>query len=137
MLGVQQGFHHLSAQALTLQIGGHHHIPENGPEDAIAAGSPEGHHALSFPDADDGRAAVQRLPEVAECAAAGPEGVLIEQDAELVEDLEIDFNVRLPKSIQDGKTVDEVRSVILAMQEKLDTARNLLKEAEKSRKKVF
>lgn len=67
----------------------------------------------------------------------GVEGVLIEQDADLVEDLEIDFNVRLPKAIQDGKSVDEVRDVILAMQEKLDTARSLLKEAEKSKQTVF
>lgn len=67
----------------------------------------------------------------------GVEGVLIEQDADLVEDLEIDFNVRLPKAIQDGKSIDEVRTVILAMQEKLDQARSLVKEAEKNRQKVF
>ncbi|MBO6557258.1 MAG: hypothetical protein JJ957_12215 [Pseudomonadales bacterium] len=67
----------------------------------------------------------------------GVEGVLIEQDAELVEDLEIDFNVRLPKAIEDGASVDEVRGVILTMQGKLDQARSLLKEQEKSRAKVF
>jgi hypothetical protein len=67
----------------------------------------------------------------------GVEGVLIEQDADLVEDLEIDFNVRLPKAIQDGKSVDDVRTVILAMQGKLDTARALLKDVEQNRKKVF
>jgi hypothetical protein len=65
------------------------------------------------------------------------EGVLIEQDADLVEDLEVDFNVRLPKAIQDQKSIDEVRTVILAMQEKLDQARALLKAAEQNRQKVF
>jgi hypothetical protein len=65
------------------------------------------------------------------------EGVLIEQDADLVEDLEVDFNVRLPKAIQDGKTIDEVREVILAMQAKLDQARALLKTAEQKRQQVF
>lgn len=65
------------------------------------------------------------------------EGVLIEQDADLVEDLEIDFNVRLPKAIQDGKSIDEVREVILAMQAKLDQSRALLKAAEQKRQKVF
>jgi hypothetical protein len=65
------------------------------------------------------------------------EGVLIEQDADLVEDLEVDFNVRLPKAIQDGKSIDEVREVILAMQAKLDQARALLKTAEQKRQQVF
>ena len=67
----------------------------------------------------------------------GIEGVLIEQDAELVEDLEIDFNVRLPKAIQEGASVDEVRSVILTMQNKLNKARTSLKEAAQSKPKIF
>ena len=67
----------------------------------------------------------------------GVEGVLIEADAGLVEDLEIDFNVRLPNAIQDGGSVDEVRTVIATMQRKLDRARALIKAAEKSRSSVF
>lgn len=67
----------------------------------------------------------------------GVEGVLIEQDAELVEDLEIDFNVRLPNTIQGRGSVDDVRGVIVAMQAKLDRARALLKEADKNRSPVF
>ena len=56
---------------------------------------------------------------------------------DLVEDLEIDFNVRLPQAIQQGATVDEVRAVVDRMQVKLDRARELLKEAEASRSDVF
>ena len=67
----------------------------------------------------------------------GVEGDLIESDADLVEDLEIDFNVRLPQAIQQGATVDEVRAVVDRMQVKLDRARELLKEAEASRSDVF
>ncbi|MCV6614263.1 MAG: hypothetical protein OIF35_04740 [Cellvibrionaceae bacterium] len=67
----------------------------------------------------------------------GIEGALIEQDAKLVEDLELDFNVTLQKAIKDGKSVDEVRKVVIAMQAKLDRARDLLKKAAESRSKVF
>ncbi len=67
----------------------------------------------------------------------GIEGMLIEQDADLVEDLELDFNVTLQKAIQDGKSVDDVRSVIVAMQGKLDHAKALLKQAEQQRSDVF
>ena len=67
----------------------------------------------------------------------GIEGALIELDADLVEDLEIDFNVTLPKAIQDGKSVDEVRAVIAAMQTKLDTCKSLLKNAQEKRSDVF
>ena len=67
----------------------------------------------------------------------GVEGALIEQDAGLVEDLEIDFNVTLPKAIQDGGSVDAVRAVVVAMNGKVDTAKELLAEAEASRSSVF
>ena len=67
----------------------------------------------------------------------GIEGALIELDASLVEDLEKDFNVTLPQAIASNKGVDEVRSVVKAMGVKLDRARVLLVEAEKSRKDVF
>ncbi len=67
----------------------------------------------------------------------GVEGALIEEDAELVEDLEKDFNVTLPKSIKDGASVDAVRAVVVAMQGKLDQCKALLKAAEDNRKDVF
>lgn len=67
----------------------------------------------------------------------GVEGQLIEQDAQLVEDLEIDFNVTLPKAMEAGASLDNVRGVVQAMQGKLDRARALLDEAEQSRPSVF
>lgn len=67
----------------------------------------------------------------------GIEGALIEQDAELVEDLEKDFNVTLPQAISKDAGVDKVRDVVEAMQSKLDRAKTLLVEAEKGRKEVF
>ncbi|MAI41827.1 MAG: hypothetical protein ACJ0Q6_01775 [Candidatus Azotimanducaceae bacterium] len=57
------------------------------------------------------------------------ERILIEQDAALVEDLEIDFNVNLPNAIQNGVGVDGVRAIILDMQIKLNQARAYLKKA--------
>ena len=67
----------------------------------------------------------------------GIEGMLIEQDANLVTEMEKYFNVTLPLAIKDNKSVDEVRSVVEAMKAKLDTARALLVKAEKDRKDVF
>ncbi len=67
----------------------------------------------------------------------GVEGALIERDAELVEDLEIDFNVRLPQAIESGGTVNEVRALVESMQRKLDRARELLEEADAARSEVF
>jgi hypothetical protein len=67
----------------------------------------------------------------------GVEGDLIAKDAALVEDLEKDFNVTLPQAISKDKGVDGVRKVVETMQAKLDRARMLLVEAEKSRKDVF
>lgn len=67
----------------------------------------------------------------------GVEGMLIEKDADLVEDLEIDFNVRLPKAISNKASLDEVRGVVEKMNVKLDKARNILVEVEKNRKDIF
>ena len=67
----------------------------------------------------------------------GIEGDLISLDAALVEDLEIDFNVKLPKAIQDEKSIDEVREVVELMQSKLDRCRSLLADAEANRSDVF
>lgn len=87
----------------------------------------------------------ERLPEEATSIVfdtylsrfEGVEGDLIEQDADLVEDLEVDFNVRLPQAIERGDTVDQVRAVVQTMQTKLDRARALLEEAEQNRSSVF
>ena len=67
----------------------------------------------------------------------GVEGTLIESDADLVEDLELDFNVTLQKAIKDGKSVDEVCDVVLDMQGKLDRAKDLIRDAEQRRSDVF
>ena len=60
------------------------------------------------------------------------EGRLIEQDAELTEELEIYFNVHLPQAIQRAEGTDEVRAIIDAMKGKIDKARELIKDAEKT-----
>lgn len=67
----------------------------------------------------------------------GVEGELISLDANLVEDLEKDFNVILPQAIQNGASVDEVREVVTSMQGKLDTASALLEKSAEARKDVF
>lgn len=67
----------------------------------------------------------------------GIEGELIALDAELVEDLEKDFNVTLPQSIQTGDSVDQVRTVINTMQSKLDNAYGLLEKSAAKKKDVF
>ena len=67
----------------------------------------------------------------------GVEGILIEQDAQLVEDLEIGFNVTLPKAIKASASLDQVRNIVNAMNVKLDRARALLVQAGQQRKAVF
>lgn len=67
----------------------------------------------------------------------GVEGALIELDANLVEDLEKDFNVTLPKAIQGGADLDKARSIVNSMQGKINTAIALLKKAEDGKKSVF
>ncbi|NQX88220.1 MAG: hypothetical protein HRT77_06120 [Halioglobus sp.] len=67
----------------------------------------------------------------------GIEGALITQDAALVEDLEVDFNVTLQKAIKDGASVDQVRRIVETMQGKLDQCRALLEAAASKRSDVF
>lgn len=67
----------------------------------------------------------------------GVEGALIEQDAALVESLEKDFNVTLPKALQAQADVEEVRQIVQSMQAKLHKAKALLEKAEKNRQDVF
>jgi hypothetical protein len=67
----------------------------------------------------------------------GVEGELIAQDADLVADLEKDFNVTLPNAIEANGGVDSVRAVVVAMQEKLARAKSLLESAQRKKKDVF
>jgi hypothetical protein len=67
----------------------------------------------------------------------GVEGELIALDANLVEDLEKDFNVILPQAIQNDAGVDAVRQVVTTMQAKLDRAYALLEASAEARKDVF
>lgn len=67
----------------------------------------------------------------------GIEGALIEQDADLVEDLEKDFNVTLPQALDGKNSVDKVREVVESMKVKLNRAKKLLADAEAGRKSVF
>lgn len=87
----------------------------------------------------------ERLPESATSIVhdtylhlfEGVEGTLIGQDADLVEDLEKDFNVTLPIALKSDKSVDDVRTIVQNMQVKLDGAKVLLVKAEKNQKDVF
>lgn len=67
----------------------------------------------------------------------GVEGELISLDADLVEDLEKDFNVVLPQAIQNKNSVDDVRVVVNTMKDKLDTAYALLEKSSAEAKDVF
>jgi hypothetical protein len=67
----------------------------------------------------------------------GVEGELISLDANLVEDLEKDFNVTLPKAIKDQKSVTQVRDIVIAMNQNLSKAKSLLETNEKNKKAVF
>lgn len=67
----------------------------------------------------------------------GVEGELIAHDAELVEDLEKDFNVTLPKALQGKASLDDVRKIVSSMGAKLDKAKSLLVKEKANKKKVF
>ena len=67
----------------------------------------------------------------------GLEGDLIAQDADLVEDLEKDFNVTLPQALQSNSSLEEVRSVVDLMKTKLDRSKNILGTIENNRRDVF
>lgn len=67
----------------------------------------------------------------------GIEGDLIEQNAELVAQLELDFNATLPGLISKGAPAAEVAAQIEAMQADLNKARKLLKAAEAQESSVF
>jgi hypothetical protein len=67
----------------------------------------------------------------------GIEGALIEQDAELVEDLEKDFNVTLPRQLNAEARLESVKQIVSDMKRKLDKAKALLAKAEQDKPDVF
>lgn len=67
----------------------------------------------------------------------GIEGDLIEQDAELVSELELDFNATLPQLIKNGAPAGEVADQIEDMQADLNDARQLLATAAQNESSVF
>jgi hypothetical protein len=82
-------------------------------------------------------AANELVHETYETRFEGIEGTLIEQDAELVEDLEKDFNVSLPKQLNADASIQDVKKVVNTMKQKLNKARKLLDETEKNKRSVF
>ncbi len=67
----------------------------------------------------------------------GVEGELIALDANLVEDLEKDFNVTLPKALEGKSSLEDIRKVIGTMGTKLDKAKGLLVAKADKKKEVF
>ncbi|TNE75418.1 MAG: hypothetical protein EP324_00860 [Gammaproteobacteria bacterium] len=67
----------------------------------------------------------------------GIEGQLIEQDADLVENLEMDFNITLPQALDGGTSIEVIRKIVSAMQDKLHRAGTLLAEAQLNPEDVF
>ena len=67
----------------------------------------------------------------------GVEGALIELDAELVEDLEKDFNVTLPKAVEAEAPLKQIKEIIATMKTKMNRATDLLKKSEAKEKDVF
>jgi hypothetical protein len=81
--------------------------------------------------------AVELVLQTYDSRFEGIEGALIEQDADLVADLEKDFNVTLPKAIKAKGSTESVKKVVEAMKAKLDKAKTLLAKAEKNKPDVF
>ncbi len=67
----------------------------------------------------------------------GVEGDLIEQDADLVTDLEMDFNATLPLLIDKSAPADKVDAQIETMNGKLDRAQTLMDKVDEDRGSVF
>lgn len=67
----------------------------------------------------------------------GVEGELIALDANLVESLEKDFNITLPKAIKDKKSVEQLHAIVVTMNDKLSKAKTLLVNNAKNKRDVF
>jgi hypothetical protein len=67
----------------------------------------------------------------------GIEGELISMNAELVEQLEKDFNVTLPLALKGKSSVKQIQDIVNHIHKKLDKAKGLLANKEKNNKEVF
>ena len=67
----------------------------------------------------------------------GVEDALIEQDADLVVDLEKDFNVTLPQALSPDSKPKKVQKIIETMKTKLERADQLLAKAREDKKYIF
>ncbi len=67
----------------------------------------------------------------------GIEGDLISMNAELVEQLEKDFNVTLPIALKADSSVIQIQNIVNDMNEKLAKAKELLASKAKNKKEVF
>ncbi len=67
----------------------------------------------------------------------GIEGDLISMNAELVEQLEKDFNVTLPLGLKGNSSVKQIQDIVNDMQKKLSIAKELLAKKESNKKEVF
>ena len=76
---VQQFGHQAPAQAQALVLARHHHIPEHGPEDAIAAGPAKTHQLRALPGAHHRLASPEHGYQVLALPSPSPEAVVIEQ----------------------------------------------------------
>lgn len=85
----------------------------------------------------DGERATTLVNEAYMQRFEGVEGDLIERDADLVSSLEKDFNATLPLLIERGADSEAVADRISAMNDDLDTARELLEQAETEKSDVF
>ena len=75
----QQRGHQAAAQALSLLLPGHHHIPEDGPVGTIAGAAAEAHQLAVLPSGHHRFAAPQHPAKPSQGASLGPEAVGFEQ----------------------------------------------------------
>jgi outer membrane murein-binding lipoprotein Lpp len=67
----------------------------------------------------------------------GIEGDLISMNAELVEELEKDFNVTLPLALKGKSSVKQIQKIVISMNKKLTIARDLLTKKKQNKKDIF
>lgn len=94
-------------------------------------------HVLALYKDDQKKAAQELIHDTYMNYFEGIEGDLIEQNAELVSNLEADFNATLPALIKNGAPTEEVAAQINAMDKDLDKASELLEQAENKESSVF
>ncbi len=117
--------------------GNHGEVSSGGPEAAFEVIRKRFDRALaaySEGNADKARAIIQKAYLE---RFEGLEGMLIEQDPELVTRLEEAFNAELPGLIDSGAPVKRVRGKIKVMKESLDRAETLYRKADRAEGEVF